>query len=163
MAEGDIFALCVSPHLDGGYLGVPQLRSGWRGGLYPSQVWMGVPHPRSGWWGVLQGTPPRTGWVPPPQPGLDGVPPPLRTGYGNPPPELDGVTPNSIRQSSTASTCYSAGGMPLAFTQEDFLVQPNVFLPSDGIHNDSSGRYQSVYGQSSAVSVIIADIDRAST
>ena len=26
------------------------------------------------------------------------------------------------RQSSTASTCYVADGMPLAFTQEDFLV-----------------------------------------
>ena len=54
----------------------------------------GFPPTRPGWWGVL----------PPPPPGLDGVPPPL------------------IRQSSIASTCYPAGGMPLAFTQEDFLV-----------------------------------------
>ena len=30
--------------------------------------------------------------------------------------------PHSIRQSSIASTCYPAGGMPLAFTQENFLV-----------------------------------------
>ena len=27
-----------------------------------------------------------------------------------------------ISQSSIASTCYAAGGVPLAFTQEDFLV-----------------------------------------
>ena len=39
-----------------------------------------------------------------------------------PPPGLDGVHPPPIRQSSIASTCYAAGGMPLAFTQEDFLV-----------------------------------------
>ena len=51
-----------------------------------------------------------------PPPGLDGVPPvwmvgvpgyPLtRTGWGTPPP---------IRQNSLVSTCYAAGGMPLAF------------------------------------------------
>ena len=41
-----------------------------------------------------------------PQPGLDGYPPDLERG-----------TPPSI-----ASTYYAAGGMPLAFTQEDFLV-----------------------------------------
>ena len=51
-----------------------------------------VPHPRSGW----------------------GVPILARTGWGTPPPP--------IRQSSIASTCYVAGGMPLAFTQEDLLV-----------------------------------------
>ena len=64
-----------------------------RGGTPPARSgwWMGTPPAGSGWWG---GTPP----------GLDGVPPP---------------TP--IRQSSIASTCYLAGGMPLAFTQEDFL------------------------------------------
>ena len=56
---------------------------------------------------------------PPAQPGLDGG------GYpGYPQPGLDGVPPNQvwIRQSSIASTCYAAGGVPLAFTQEDFLV-----------------------------------------
>ena len=41
----------------------------------------------------------------PPRPGLD-----------------DRGTPPPIRQSSIASTCYAAGGVPLAFTQEDFLV-----------------------------------------
>ena len=39
-------------------------------------------------------------------------PPPSRTGWGSP----------VRRQSNIASTCYVAGGMPLAFTQEDFLV-----------------------------------------
>ena len=40
----------------------------------------------------------------------------IRTGWEYPP-------PSSIRrQSSRASTCYVAGGMLLAFTQEDFLV-----------------------------------------
>ena len=49
----------------------------------------------------------------------DGVPPPSRPGQGTPQ-TWDGVLPP--RQSNIASTCYSAGGMPLAFTQEDFLV-----------------------------------------
>ena len=40
-------------------------------------------------------------WVPP------------RHGMGYPP----------TRQISIASTCYMAGSMPLAFTQEDFLVK----------------------------------------
>ena len=49
----------------------------------------------------------------PPCPGLDGVPhPPVR------------------RQSSIASTYYVAGGMPLAFTQEDFLVKLSLFVDS---------------------------------
>ena len=51
------------------------------------------------------------GWMKYPTPsGLDEVPPP----------------PKVRSQSSTASTCYTAGGMPLAFTQDDFLVQFNV-------------------------------------
>ena len=33
---------------------------------------------------------------------------------GNPPPP--------VRQSNTANTCYMVGNMPLAYTQEDFLV-----------------------------------------
>ena len=83
MGEGNIFTLCVSPHLDRG--GIPHHRSG-----------QGVPHPRSGW----------------EVPGVDGG----GCTRGTPP------TPTPIRQSSIASTCYPAGGMPLAFTQEDFLV-----------------------------------------
>ena len=95
------------PHPRSG-LGIPHLRSGWGypilglDGMYPgvpsSQVWMvgvpRVPPARSGWWGV---------------PGVASLP------------RLDGVPP-PIRQSSIASTCYPAGGMPLAFTHEDFLV-----------------------------------------
>ena len=58
-----------------------------------------------------------------PIPGLDGlldggypwVPPPSRTGWNTPPPPI-------MRQNSIGSTCYAAGGMPLAFTQDDFLV-----------------------------------------
>ena len=66
----------------------------------------GVPHPKSG-----------RGY---PIPGLDrGYPgvtlPPSRTGWGTPLPIR--------RQSSIASTCYMAGSMPLAFTQEGFLVE----------------------------------------
>ena len=81
-----------------------------RSGGTPSQVWggphlRGVPHPSlGGTWG----TPPtRSGW---------GTPL-TRSGCGNPPPNQVW-----IRQSSIASTCYAAGGVPLAFTQEDFLV-----------------------------------------
>ena len=75
------------------------------GGGTPSQVSVG-----GGWYSIpcLGG-----GY---PIPGLDGggVPPLARTGWGTPHPP--------IRQSSIASTCYVAAGMPLAFTQEDFLV-----------------------------------------
>ena len=47
----------------------------------------------------------------------------LRSGWGVPPcPGLDGVHPPPSGQISIASTCYAAGGVPLAFTQEDFLV-----------------------------------------
>ena len=34
---------------------------------------------------------------------------------------LDGIPPLPGRQSGTASTCYTAGSMPVSFTQEDFL------------------------------------------
>ena len=37
------------------------------------------------------------------------------------------------RQSNAASTCYAAGSMPLAFTQEDFL--------GDIIFNETIGDY----------------------
>ena len=59
-----------------------------------------------------------------PRMGLDGVPlplgldwgPPSRTGWIAPP------HPSIRRQSSIASTCYVTGSMPLAITQNDFLV-----------------------------------------
>ena len=79
--------------------GVPHLADGEEG--TPSQVsrWGGISCSRSRW------------GVPNPA-GLDGVPPC---------PGLDRVPPIR-RQSSLASTCYVEGGMPLTFTQEDFLV-----------------------------------------
>ena len=86
------------------------------GGYLPTRSrWWGVPHPRSACWG---GTPPtRSGcWGIPPWPGLDGGLVWMVGGtWGTPPPP-------PMRQSSITSTCYAAGGMPLAFTQEDFLV-----------------------------------------
>ena len=129
MGEGNIFTLCVSPHLDRG--GAPNSRSG------PGR---GVCHPRSRQWGYpipdLDGGYPIQGldrWGTPSQVLTRGgtlsqvwmgvpwdTPSPARTGWGTPRPGLDGVTP--IRQSSIVSTCCSTGGMPLAFTQEDFLV-----------------------------------------
>ena len=119
----------------------------WMVGGTPSQVWMvgkGYPHPRSGWWGegypiqvgMVGGTLgldgggypisgldgggypryPRTGWVPHT---MTGWVPPTMTGWSIPPSWLDGVPPPPL---SIVSTCYVAGGMPLAFMQENFLV-----------------------------------------
>ena len=103
------------PGLDGGTLGYllsrSHPRSGW--GVPPVQTWEGYP---ISWMGaapfqvrshVRIGVPPsRTGW---------GTPHPWsRTGWGTPLPIR--------RQVSIVSTCYVAGGMPLMFTQEDFLV-----------------------------------------
>ena len=92
--------------LGGGYP-IPGLKGWGYPGYPPGQVWMegGTP---SQVWGVL--------WVPSSQVWMvGGYPgyPLVRSGWGTPPP---------IRQSSIASTCYTAGGMPVAFTQEDFLV-----------------------------------------
>ena len=87
--------------LDGG--GVPRSMSGWGG--TPSQVWVGG-YPITGLGGI-----PSQVWM--------GVPPTM-TGWGTPHHDWIGYPP--IRQSSIVSTCYTAGGMPLAFTQEDFLV-----------------------------------------
>ena len=126
------------------WVGVPYPRSGWGGTLSqvwvgggtlsqvwvggtPSQVWTGrypegTPQVRSGWWGVPWGIPP---------PWLDGVhphhvlmgpPPPHHDLIGYPHHDWTGYPPPPIRQSSIASTCYAASGMPLAFMQEDFLV-----------------------------------------
>ena len=131
----------------GGYL-IPGL-GGWGGYLIPglvggtpSQVWMvgGIPRVPPNWvlmvggvtWPGLHG---EGGY---PIPGL-GVGPHLRSGGGVPHPRsgwwgypdqvwMGGVPHPTIRQSSIASTCYAAGGVPLAFTQEDFLVG-TVFIP----------------------------------
>ena len=96
------------PHLRSRW-GVPHLRSG--GGTPSRSGGWGVPHHRSGGWGVPR-VPPNQVWM---VGGYPGYPPPMR-------------------QSSIASTCYAADGVPLAFTQEDFLVM-NLF-PFDS----SSGR-----------------------
>ena len=145
MRERYIFTLCVSPHLDREGGGVPCLwggggtptRSGWLGGVpqpgldggggtparsgwggYPSQVWMvgGIPRPGLERWGTplpgLDG-----GVVPgvPPWPGLDGGGTPASSGWWG--------VPQVPPPTRIASTCYAAGGMPLAFTQEEFLFQ----------------------------------------
>ena len=74
----------------------PHLRGRGRGGGLP-------PHPRSRWGG-------------------GSTPSQVQTG-GTPVQDWMGYPPLSIRrQISIASTCYAAGGIPLAFTQEDFLV-----------------------------------------
>ena len=122
------FHRCVSVQLSGG-------------GGTPSQVWVGG-YPISGLGGGGYPIPgPGPGGYPVPGPGgypipsLGVYPIPGPQGYpipgpgGYPIPGLGEVLrvpspPNQvwIRQSSTASTSYAAGGVPLAFTQEDFLV-----------------------------------------
>ena len=92
------------PHCTSGW-GVPHPRSG-QGGT-PSQVWMGVPHPRSG-----RGLPHFADW------GTQGTP------LSRPGTEGTRGTPLV----SKASTCYATGGVPLAFTQEDFLFCVIVFI-----------------------------------
>ena len=81
--------------------------------------------------GGTQGTPQLglDGGVGTPQQGLDGggYPGTPQLGlYGGRvpgvPPHQDWMGYPPIRQSSIASTCYAADGVPLAFTQEDFLV-----------------------------------------
>ena len=147
MGEGNIFSLFTlaggggypisslrwgevpQPGLDNG-MGYPP-----RHGMgYPPRHGMGYPpRPRMGY-------PPGPGMGYPPRPGMgyppwtwDGVPPRHGTGYppdmgqGTPPDMGQGTPPDlrwgtPPRQISIVSTCYAAGGMPLAFTQEDFLV-----------------------------------------
>ena len=46
---------------------------------------------------------------------------PVRSGQIRTPQPGQGRVPPSPRQNSRANTCYATGGMPLAFTQEDFL------------------------------------------
>ena len=45
-----------------------------------------------------------------------------------------GLRSQLLRQNSRASTCYVAGGMPLAVTQEDFLVHSDWSLPCQVTH-----------------------------
>ena len=88
----------------------------------PSRVRMGGGGPPSQVRSVL-GVPPvnRMRYPPPP--------PPQLAGWGTPPPIRvqvrlgGGGTPN---WNSTTCTCYVAGGVPHAFTQEDFLVSSRI-------------------------------------
>ena len=111
MGEGNIFS-CVSVHTRG----VPPSANGegtpirsWGGGvlssILPSFLTGGTP--------ILSwlGSTTHQDWM-----GyLCHLPPPLRTGWGT-----------SLVRTGWASTCYVAGSMPLAFTQEDFLVTNHI-------------------------------------
>ena len=127
MGEGNVFTrVCLSVHTcrgvphpaDGGYP-IPGLDGGTQ-----SKVWMGgtfipgpdgrLPHPAD------RGTPIQD-YDQGGTPGLDGVPLPSRTRWGTPIQDCMGYLPVR-RQTSIASTCYTAGCMPLVFTQEDFPV-----------------------------------------
>ena len=111
--------------------GVPHPRSRWGGTLSqvgggtPSQVWGGTPSQFGGYLISGLGGYPISGGGPHPSSG--GTQVWMMGGYLGYPHELGwmGYPPDQvwIRQSSIASTCYAAGGVPLAFTQEDFLVQ----------------------------------------
>ena len=109
----------------------------WMGGI-PSHVWMGMGYPIPGLDGgggipsmcqcvflvLFDRDPGGQGvlWGTLPCPGLDGVPP-VQDWMGYVQDWMGYPTPRPVRrQSSIANTCYAAGGMPLAFTQEDFLV-----------------------------------------
>ena len=121
---------------------VPHPKSGWGypipgpdRGSTPSQVWMGgtpfkirmgVSPLSKTRWGTshlrLDVILPlsKTGWGTSPPPSAEWGTPHPYLGWGVAPHQrLDGVPPPNI---STASTCYAVGGVPLAFTQEDFLV-----------------------------------------
>ena len=104
------------PGLDGEGVPQPGLNGG---GGYPIQVWIvggtqGIPWPGLDGGGVpwvsptwLNGITPHHDWMG--YPHHDWMEYPfIMTGWGTPPP-------------SVRSTCYVAGGIPLAFTQEDFL------------------------------------------
>ena len=132
MREGTIFTgVCLFAFRGGEGRVVPHLADG--GGGTPSQVQVGgythprgYPHPPGPGKGITP--PPHLGrGIPPPGPGK-WVPPLSRPekGYSPPPPiqvrSQDGGGGGTPNQNSIACTCYVAGGMPLAFTQEDFLV-----------------------------------------
>ena len=122
MGEGTVFGLSVHTSTGGG---LPHIRSRWGGTPLQVQVGvphfrsrLGVPHPSSRGYSIpdrgkgypillMGGTPSQVQGVPYP---VDVVLP-SRSGWGTPHQEI-----------SIASTCYVVGSVPLAFTQEDFLV-----------------------------------------
>ena len=111
------------PHL-AGRRGVPHPRSGWgyphpRSGqeVPPFQYWM-VYSPIEDWMGA-----PIKDWIgyPLSKTGWDTPNPDL--GWGTPLPRLDGVPPWVRKQISKVSTWFAASSVPLAFMQEDFLIE----------------------------------------
>ena len=113
----------------GGGGGGPHPRSGQGGTTF--RVWTGgggIPHPRS-----------RRGRGGTPQSQLDGVPPgqdwvgypPSRPGMGYPPPHHDWMR----YPLPPPPPSYAAGGVPLAFTQEDFLVMFRFHTTFEGFGN----------------------------
>ena len=84
------------------------------------------------------GYPPfRTGLGSPSQDRTAVPPPPTKTELGYPPPLQSGQdwgtnlpTPG---QDSRMSTCYAAGGMPLAVTQGDFLIHNKMILEDSSL------------------------------
>ena len=115
-----MFSVCVSVHTTvypiqvqaGGYPIQVQM------GGTPSQVWggtpAGVPLQSASW-----GTPHRSTPLSASQGGYPGYSP---TGVPLHPGQIPGWGGGTPYRSSIACTCYTAVGMPLAFTQEDFLV-----------------------------------------
>ena len=106
---------------------------------YPPPSLDGVPPTITGWGTPHHhwiGYPPSLDRVPPPWldrvPPLDGVPPTM-TGWGTP--HMTGWVPSMTgwgTPPTIASTCYAAGGMPLRFRQEDFLVYLlNLYVKSN--------------------------------
>ena len=126
--EGNVFT-GVCPFTPGEGGGVPGLRSRLGGWVTPSQVWIG------GYPILLMGSTPPQVWMggAPSQVWTGGVPHPGLDGEMCPHPADRGVPPSKIRTGGTlgyplprtgwgtppvskASTCYAAGGVPLAFT-----------------------------------------------
>ena len=132
--EGTVFTgVCLLTSRGGGY--PVQLMGGTpfpaRQGGYPIQLMGGYPLPRSGWGGTPFPGP--DGGVPPSQvqtggspfPGLDGGYPLPRSRWGVPPSQVwRGVPPQQgypLLPYQHSVYLLRAGGMPLAFTQENFL------------------------------------------
>ena len=100
---------------------------GWWG--TPPQVWTGVTPSQVQTGGIpfqvqMRGTPsccPGGTPIQDQDQDLDGGIP-IKTGWGAPPSRTGCCPPPVRRQISIASSCYVVNGMPLAFTQENFLV-----------------------------------------
>ena len=141
-----IFSLCVSVHTSTGggtphpLTGVPPSGPDWGvPPFFPTGVTpilsdgvplIQVPDQGGGTLTWEGGTPSRPGkGVPPwsrPGEGIPPPPPPIQTWEGVPPVQVrsqDGGGGSTPNWNSIACTCYAAGGMPLAFTQEDFLLR----------------------------------------